>query len=58
MAFIVQETETALFLKPYQGDVGYTQFAHEAGRFDHLGEAMETAQFVLSAPFFITEVVS
>ena len=57
MAFIVQEAETALFLTPHQGDVGYTQFAHEAGRFDEMDEAVDTANFVLSTPFFVTEVV-
>jgi hypothetical protein len=57
-AFIVQDAESGLFLTPVEGDVGYTQWAHEAGRFEELSEAVDTAQFVLSGKFHITEVVS
>jgi hypothetical protein len=57
MPFIVQESDTALFLKPHEGDVGYTQWAHEAGRFDEAAEAYDTADFVLSTSFYVTEVV-
>lgn len=57
-AFIVQDAESGLFLTPSEGDVGYTQWAHEAGRFDELAEAVDTAQFVLSGSFHITEVIS
>ncbi|HJW54705.1 MAG TPA: hypothetical protein VJ577_05475 [Burkholderiaceae bacterium] len=52
----MQDAESALFLVPLNGDVGYTPWAHEAGRFDELAEAMDTAQFILSGQFFITEV--
>jgi len=57
-AFIVQDAESGLFLTPVEGDVGYTKWAHEAGRFDELAEAVDTAQFVLSGEFHVTEVVS
>lgn len=56
-AFIVQDAESGLFLTPMQGDVGYTQWAHEAGRFDELAEAVDTAEFVLGGQFHVTEVV-
>jgi hypothetical protein len=56
-AFIVQDAESGLFLMPLEGDVGYTQWAHEAGRFDELAEAVDTAQFVLTGQFHVTEVV-
>ena len=57
-AFIVQDAESGLFLMPLDGDVGYTKWAHEAGRFDELGEAVDTAAFVLSGSFHVTEVVA
>lgn len=56
-AFIVQDAESGLFLAPVEGDVGYTKWAHEAGRFDELAEAIDTAHFVLGARFHVTEVV-
>lgn len=34
--FIVQDKESALFLMPCEGDVGFTPWAHEAGRFEGL----------------------
>jgi hypothetical protein len=58
MPFVVQEAESALFLTSFQGDVGYTQWLHEAGRFDEVGEAMDTGNFMLGCPFHVTEVVS
>jgi len=57
-AFIVQDAESGLFLMPLNGDVGYTQWLHEAGRFDELAEAMDTAHFVLGGQFYVTEVVA
>lgn len=57
-AFIVQDAESGLFLTPVEGDVGYTKWAHEAGRFDELADAVETGKFVLDGEFHITEVVS
>lgn len=56
-AFIVQDAESGLFLTPLDGDVGYTQWAHEAGRFDELADAVDTAHFVLTGRFHVTEVV-
>ena len=41
--FIVQDTESALFLCPHFGDVSYTQWFDEAGRFDDQESAIETA---------------
>lgn len=57
-AFIVQDAESGLFLMPLDGDVGYTQWAHEAGRFDELVDAVDTGHFVLTGSFHVTEVVS
>lgn len=57
MPFIVQDRETALFLMPSDGDVGFTQWAHEAGRFTHVGEANDTAAMNCFEGFYITEVV-
>lgn len=56
MAFVVQESESALFLTSCQGDVSYTQWLHEAGRFEDSGEAFDTGNFILSCPFHVTEV--
>jgi hypothetical protein len=41
--FIVQDKESALFLCPHFGDVSYTQWFDEAGRFDDEESAIETA---------------
>ena len=41
--FIVQDTESALFLCPNFGDVSYTQWLQDAGRFDDYDSAFETA---------------
>jgi len=54
--FIVQDKESALFLTPHDGDVGFTQWAHEAGRFDAVVDAEETAQLHCDEGFFITMV--
>ena len=43
--FIVQDRESALFLCPFMGDVGYTAWLHEAGRFDDEESAIDTANF-------------
>lgn len=57
MPFIVQDRETALFLMPSDdGDVGFTQWAHEAGRFIHVGEANDTAVMNCFEGFYIIEV--
>lgn len=55
--FVVQDAESGLFLMPQDGDVGYTKWLHQAGRFDDLASAVDTAEFVLSGRFFLTEVV-
>jgi hypothetical protein len=56
VAFVVQDAESGLFLMPCEGDVGYTQWLHEAGRFDELGDAVDTAVFILNGRYFVTEV--
>ena len=55
-AYVVQDDESGLFLMPLDGDVGYTQWLHEAGRFEELAEAVDTGEFVLSGKFQITGV--
>ena len=54
--YVVQDAESGLFLMPLEGDVGYTKWLHEAGRFHELAEATDTAQFILGGAFYVTEV--
>lgn len=56
--FLVQDAESALFLMPCNGDVGFTAWAHEAGRFDGFAEASDTAALNCHEGFYVTEVVS
>lgn len=55
--FIVQDKESALFLMPYEGDVGFTTWAHEAGRFDSYAEAVDTAALNCHEGYFVTHVL-
>lgn len=55
--FVVQDKESALFLMPYEGDVGFTPWAHEAGRFEGYGEACDTAALNCHEGYFVTQVV-
>lgn len=55
--FIVQDKESALFLMPVDGDVGFTPWAHEAGQFDGIAEASDTAALNCHEGFFVTQVV-
>ena len=55
--FIVQDKESALFLMPVEGDVGFTPWAHEAGQFEALAEAVDTAILNCHEGFFVTEVL-
>jgi hypothetical protein len=55
--FIVQDKESALFLMPVEGDVGFTPWAHEAGRFDLYAEATDTAALNCHEGFFIVAVL-
>ncbi|RZI42523.1 hypothetical protein EGT07_14835 [Herbaspirillum sp. HC18] len=55
--FIVQDKESALFLTPHDGDVGFTQWAHEAGRFESLDEAEDTAALHCDEGFFVIRVI-
>ena len=55
--YIVQDLESKCFLYPSDcGDVGFTEFAHEAGRFDFFEEAEDTAKLNCFSGFFITPV--
>ena len=51
--FIVQDKETALFLCSDFGDVGHTQWLHEAGRFCDEESAVETAHVHCAEGFFV-----
>ncbi|POA98058.1 hypothetical protein C2134_13630 [Chromobacterium sinusclupearum] len=52
--WVVQDTDTGLFLYPSpDGDVGYTKFLSDAGRFDSAESAIETAKFHLGAQFHV-----
>lgn len=55
--FIVQDKESALFLMPHEGDVGFTPWAHEAGRFDGFAEAVDTATMNCHEGYFVTQVL-
>jgi hypothetical protein len=55
--FIVQDKESAHFLMPVDGDVGFTPWAHEAGRFDGYAEASDTAELNCHEGFFIVIVL-
>jgi hypothetical protein len=55
--FIVQDKESGLFLMPEDGDVGFTPWAHEAGRFDGFAEASDTAGLNCHEGYFVTQVL-
>lgn len=55
--FIVQDKESALFLMPEEGDVGFTPWAHEAGRFDGYAEACDTAALNCHEGYFVINVL-
>lgn len=55
--FIVQDEESAMFLMPVEGDVGFTPWAHEAGRFEGFVEATETAALNCHEGYFVTHVL-
>lgn len=46
-----------MFLMPCKGDVAFTPWAHEAGRFEGLAEAVDTAALNCHEGFFVTEVL-
>lgn len=56
--FIVQDKESALFLMPVHGDVGFTPWAHEAGQFDAYEEAVDTASLNCHEGYVVTCVLS
>ncbi|WP_369326622.1 hypothetical protein AB6N01_01195 [Alcaligenes nematophilus] len=51
---IVQDAESHLFLKPYEGDIGLTPLLVEAGGFCSREDAIETASSIFEK-FFIFE---
>ncbi len=51
--FIVQDRETALFLFPEFGDVGFTLWLEQAGRFSDEESAVETALIHCGEGFFL-----
>ena len=51
--FVVQDKESACFLCPQDGDVGFTQWLNEAGRFDSEEEAIETASHHCGEGFIV-----
>lgn len=55
--FAVQDKESALFLMPVEGDVGFTPWLHEAGLFDAYSEAFDTAVANCHEGFFVAQVV-
>ncbi|MFZ6780413.1 hypothetical protein ACO0LD_26585 [Undibacterium sp. Ji83W] len=57
MKFIVQDKESALFLMPEEGDVSFTPWVHEAGRFDGYAEACDTAALHCHEGYSVTQVV-
>lgn len=42
---------------PVDGDVGFTPWAHEAGRFDGYAEASDTAALNCHEGYFVTQVL-
>lgn len=53
--WVVQDTDSGLFLCPYQGDVGFTKLLREAGRFEDGESALETAVDFLGTQFHVTQ---
>ena len=53
----MQDKESALFLMPHDGDVGFTSWVHLAGRFDGLADAIETAALNCHEGYFVTQVL-
>jgi hypothetical protein len=54
--YIVQDRESKLFLMPSEGDVGYTPWMVEAGRFDEMDAAIDTAHLHCSEGFDVVKV--
>lgn len=53
--WVVQDRDTGLFLCPDpNGDVGFTRFLGDAGRFDNAESAIDTARFVLGNSFVVS----
>lgn len=54
--FVVQDRESGLFLMPCEGDVAFTPWLHEAGRFDGYAEAVDTAVLHCHEGYFVTQI--
>lgn len=55
--FVVQDEESGCFLLPIQGDVGFTRWLHEAGKFDGYDEACDTASVNCHEGYFVSQVL-
>jgi hypothetical protein len=58
---VVQDADTGQFLCPLDGDVGYTKFINQAGKFDDIESAVLTASdfiephHIIIFPFYYVE---
>lgn len=57
VGYVVQEMDGSLFLCPVEGDVGYTRYLHEAGRFNEYAEAVDTCALLSIGGYRITAVL-
>lgn len=55
LVFVAQDTDTGLFLCPYEGDVGFAKLLRDAGRFHDAESAYDTARFHLGPNFVVTQ---
>lgn len=55
LVFVVQDTDSGQFMCPYEGDVSYTKFLRDAGRFHDPESAYETAQFHLGPNYIVSQ---
>ena len=53
--WVVQDTDSGLFLCPFEGDVGFTKLLREAGRFEDTESAVETARDFLGNSFQVNK---
>lgn len=56
--FIVQDEESGLFLTPISGDVGFTTFVRDAGLFDGIAEACDTAALNCHEGYSVIQIVA
>lgn len=53
LVHVVQDTDSGLFMFPHEGDVGYTKLIKDAGTFDDIESAIDTAMFHLGHNFIV-----